>query len=70
MIKSSYRMLTRIESGQSVLAAAAERDKNKASDDHGNNDHPVLAFEAKKGKVLDQKVQRPRAPHFLRKTQD
>ena len=55
-------MLTRIESGQSVPAAGAENKKNKACDDRSNDDHPVLAIEAKKGKVLDQKVQRPRAP--------
>jgi hypothetical protein len=55
-------MLTRIEFGQSVPAAGAENKKNKACDDRSNDDHPVLAIEAKKGKVLDQKVQRPRAP--------
>jgi hypothetical protein len=49
---------------KSVPAAGAENEKGKACDDHNNNDHPVLAFEAKKGKVLDQKVQRPRAPIF------
>jgi hypothetical protein len=46
-------MLTRIESGQSVPAAGAESEKNKARDDRNNNDHPILAVEAKKGKVLD-----------------
>jgi hypothetical protein len=57
-------MLTRLIPGQSVPAAGAENKKNKACDDRSNDDHPVLAIEAKKGKVLDQKVQRPRAPIF------
>jgi hypothetical protein len=47
---------------KSVPAAGAENEKDKTCDDHKNDDHPVLAFESKKGKVLDQKVQRPRAP--------
>jgi hypothetical protein len=47
---------------ESVPAAGAEDEKDKAGDDRQNNDHPVLAVKAKKGKVLDQKVQRPRAP--------
>jgi hypothetical protein len=49
---------------KSVPAPGAENEKDKACDDHKNDDHPVLGFESKKGKVLDQKVQRPRAPIF------
>jgi hypothetical protein len=49
---------------KSVPAAGAENENGKTCDDRKNNDHPVLALEAKKGKVLDQKVQRPRAPIF------
>ena len=55
---------------KSIQAAGAEGDENKAGGDRKPNEHPVLAVEAKKGKVLDQKVQRPRAPHFPRQTQD
>ncbi len=50
--------------GKSVPAAGAANEKNKARDDRKNQDHPVLAVKAKKGKVLDEKVQRPRAPIF------
>jgi hypothetical protein len=49
---------------KSVPVAGAENENGKTCDDRKNNDHPVLALEAKKGKVLDQKVQRPRAPIF------
>jgi hypothetical protein len=47
---------------ESVPAAGAENENGKTCDDRKNDDHPVLAFEAKKGKVLDQKVQRPAPP--------
>jgi hypothetical protein len=49
---------------ESILATGAERDENKAGGERKHDEHPVLAVEAKKGKVLDQKVQRPRAPMF------
>ena len=49
---------------KSVPVPGAENEKDKTCDDHKNDDHPVLGFESKKGKVLDQKVQRPRAPIF------
>jgi hypothetical protein len=45
-------------------AAGPEGHENKASGERKHDEHPVLAVEAKKGKVLDQKVQRPRAPMF------
>jgi|HubBroStandDraft_5_1064220.scaffolds.fasta_scaffold618344_2 hypothetical protein len=50
---------------KSIQAAGAEGDENKAGGDRKHNEHPVLAVEAKKGKVLDQKVQRLRAPNVL-----
>ena len=45
-------------------SAGAEGDENKADGERKHDEHPVLAVEAKKGKVLDQKVQRPRASVF------
>jgi hypothetical protein len=42
--------------------AGAKNDKNKNCDDRNDDKHPVLAIEAKQGKVLDQKMQRPRSP--------
>jgi hypothetical protein len=50
---------------KSIQAAGAEGDENKAGGDRKHNEHPVLAVEAKKGKVLDQKVQRLRAANVL-----
>jgi hypothetical protein len=50
---------------KSIQAAGAEGDENRAGGDRKHNEHPVLAVEAKKGKMLDQKVQRLRAPNIL-----
>jgi hypothetical protein len=47
---------------KSVPPARCESDKTR--DDGSDNDHPVLEIEAQNGKVLDQKMQRPRAPIF------
>jgi hypothetical protein len=47
---------------KSVPPARCESDKTR--DDGDDNDHPVLEVEAQNGKVLDQKMQRPRAPIF------
>ena len=41
-----------------------ERDENKTGSDRKHDEHPVLAVKAKKGKVLDQKMQRSHAPVF------
>ena len=49
---------------RSVPARCAEHEENKAGGDRKHDEHPVLAVEAKNGKVLDQKVQRPHAPVF------
>lgn len=46
------------------ISAGAEYEENEAGGDRKHNEHPVLAIEAKKGKMLDQKVQRLRAPMF------
>jgi hypothetical protein len=58
-------LLTRVEfPKKSASAAGSQHEKNKARDDGNDKKHPVLAIEAQKGKVVDQKVQRPRAPDF------
>jgi hypothetical protein len=63
-LRDAYASRIRLNPEKSVPAPGAENEKYKTCDDHKNDDHPVLAFESKKGKVLDQKVQRPRAPIF------
>ena len=45
------------------IPAGADNGENEAGGNRKHSEHPVLAIEAKKGKMLDQKVQRPRAPH-------
>jgi hypothetical protein len=60
-MKSSGRSFDRTGS---VPAAGGENDENKARDDRKHDEHPVLTVKAKERKVLDQKVQRPRAPIF------
>jgi hypothetical protein len=49
---------------KSVSAARGQPEKKKTRDDGNDNDHPVLEVETQNGKVLDQKMQRPRAPIF------
>ncbi|MGA7070478.1 hypothetical protein [Bradyrhizobium sp.] len=49
---------------KSVSVAGRQNEKNKARDEGHDKEHPVLAIEAEDGKVLDQKVQRSRAPIF------
>jgi hypothetical protein len=41
-----------------------QSENNKTRDDGNDNDHPVLEVDPQNGKVLDKKVQRPRAPIF------
>jgi hypothetical protein len=48
----------------SVSVARGESEQNKPRDHDSDNEHPVLGIETQKGKVLDQKMQRPRAPIF------
>jgi hypothetical protein len=48
--------------GELIPVAGANDQKNKNCDHRSDDEHPVLAIEAKKRKVLDQKMQRPRAP--------
>lgn len=49
---------------KSVSVAGCQNEKNKTRDEGHDKEHPVLAIEAEDGKVLDQEVQRPRAPIF------
>ncbi len=49
---------------KSVSVAGCQNEKNKARDEGHDKEHPVLAIEAEDGKVLDQEVQRARAPIF------
>ena len=48
--------------GELDPVAGTKNEKRKSSDRRRDNEHPVLAVEAEKGKVIDQKMQRPRAP--------
>jgi hypothetical protein len=47
--------------GPLVPVAGANDQKNKNCDHRSDDEHSVLAIEAKHRKVLDQKMQRPRA---------
>jgi hypothetical protein len=47
---------------QSNPVAGAKNEKDKNRDHRSGDEHPVLAVKAKERKVLDQKMQRPRAP--------
>ncbi len=49
---------------KSVSVAGCQNEKNKTRDEGHDKEHPVLAIEAEDGKVLDQEVQRSRAPIF------
>ena len=49
---------------KSIQAAGAEGDENRAGGNRKHNEHPVLAVEAKKGKMLDQKVNASAPPIF------
>ena len=47
---------------RSVPAAGGQPERNKSGDKRNTDDHPVLEVVAQNRKMLDQKMQRPRAP--------
>ena len=48
--------------GKSAPAARGQTENNESRDKRNTDNHPVLEVVAQNGKVLDQKMQRPRAP--------